>query len=484
MQQQPARGPVLAHSQSGPVLVNDIPKEAISYGLKKAKKPFSKSFVSAIFAGAFIALAFIFYITVTTGSQSSWGVTHLLGGLAFSLGLILVVVCGTELFTSTILSTHAWRNKKITTQTMLKCWLQVFMGNFVGALFMLGLVLMAGLYQLDHGEWGLNAIHIAQHKLHHGWWQAFALGTLCNLLVCLGVWMTLSQQDNLTKAMLLILPVAMFVSTGFEHSIANLFMVPLGISLRHLAEAGLYTVPHTTLAALQDLNISQFLIHNLIPVVLGNIAGGSLLLGLGSKLEHEKTSTQIPLIQGKPTMTQLNIASKTVSDVCNAAPLAFTSATSLFQAIESLCEHNVRCAPVVTQQNDLLGIVTEQDLLRYLWAEEFSHPVDLTVGDMMQRQVLTVNPEDKLDAVIEFMCVDREKLFPVNSNGAYLGGAYNSYEERLQKAQSHKPSCYPVLKEGKLVGMLYREDLLKLVQASVKPVSSTDNEKQPEEQVA
>ncbi|MCE9679568.1 formate transporter FocA [Shewanella sp. AS1] len=267
---------------------------AENYGVTKSARGHKQSIALAIFAGAFIALAFVFYITVTTGSTASWGGVRLLGGLAFSLGLILVVVCGGELFTSTVLNTVAWAQKLITTRDMFICWVRVFIGNFIGAILILLLVFAAKMHDLDGGAWGLNALHIAQHKLHHTWGQAFALGILCNMLVCLGVWMTFATKDVLTKVVLLILPVAMFVSSGFEHSIANLFMVPFGIVIANFAGSGFFETVGVSAAEFSDLTVSHFIFHNLIPVVLGNIVGGGVLVGLGfwAVSNQEKNATQ------------------------------------------------------------------------------------------------------------------------------------------------------------------------------------------------
>jgi len=257
---------------------------ASEYGYKKANKGLFQSFGSSIFAGIFIAIAFVFYITVTTGSSASWGMTKFAGGFAFSLGLILVVVCGAELFTSTVLSSVAWAQKRITHQQLISCWIRVYIGNFVGAMLMLLLVIGAKMHLQDGGQWGINAMHIAQHKLHHTWLQAFSLGVLCNLLVCLGIWMTFCTKDMLTKSLLVILPVTMFVSSGFEHSIANLFMVPLGIALQHLFSPELLIELGYSSATFSDLTIGHFVINNLIPVTLGNIVGGAVIVGLGNWL--------------------------------------------------------------------------------------------------------------------------------------------------------------------------------------------------------
>ncbi|MBV7316870.1 formate transporter FocA [Shewanella sp. NIFS-20-20] len=268
--------PSVAHSEPSLCVL------AQQYGYAKVVKSPKQSMGLAMFAGAFIALAFVFYITVTTGAgDAPWGLVRLAGGLAFSLGLMLVVICGAELFTSTVLSTLSFAEKRVTASQLLGCWARVFFGNFIGASMMLVLVLMAGMYQLDHGQWGLNALSIAQHKIHHGWWQAFALGVLCNMLVCLGVWMTFASRDPLTRAVLLMLPVAMFVSSGFEHSIANLFMVPLGIAIAEFAPVSFFQNLGIHAADYHDLTLVNFILNNLIPVTLGNIVGGGVIVGLG-----------------------------------------------------------------------------------------------------------------------------------------------------------------------------------------------------------
>ncbi|WP_245603146.1 formate transporter FocA [Shewanella fidelis] len=259
----------------------NLTQVAEGYGLDKVAKSSWQSFGLAIFAGAFIALAFVFYITVTTGSQGSWGMTRFIGGLAFSLGLILVVVCGGELFTSTVLSTVAWAQKKVTNSDLVKTWGRVYAGNFVGAMLMVLLIFLAGMYQLDGGRWGLSALNIAQHKLHHSWTQAFVLGILCNMMVCLGVWMTFATKDVLTKVVLVMLPVAMFVSSGFEHSIANMFMVPMGIAIHQFADPAWFEALNISPDKYADLTVMNFVFNNLIPVTLGNIVGGGVFVGLG-----------------------------------------------------------------------------------------------------------------------------------------------------------------------------------------------------------
>lgn len=254
---------------------------ADDFGMKKVQKSSWQSFTLAIFSGMFIAIAFVFYISVTTGSEAGWGMTRFIGGIAFSLGLMLVIAAGGELFTSTVLTSVAWANKRITMKEQLQCWTRVYLGNMVGALLMVLLIMLGRLFELADNQWGLSALNIAQHKLHYTWLQAFVLGILCNILVCLGIWMTFATKDLLAKCFLVILPVAMFIAAGFEHCIANLFMLPFGIAVQNFAPDSFFMALDISKDQFSDVNLSNTIFNNLIPVTLGNIVGGSVAIGLG-----------------------------------------------------------------------------------------------------------------------------------------------------------------------------------------------------------
>jgi formate transporter len=495
-----------------PAVISPFEKAA-EYGHAKVTKHFGQSFGLSVFAGAFIALAFVFYLTVTTGSaQSSWGLVRFSGGIAFSLGLILVVVLGGELFTSTVLSAIAWAQKRVTTKQLLGCWMRVYLGNLCGAMLILVLVMMSKMYAMDGNEWGLNALHVSQHKIHHDWSQAFALGTLCNLLVCLGVWMTFSCKDALAKSLLLILPVAMFVSCGFEHSIANLFMVPLGIAIQHFAGNEYFTALGVIPQAFADLTISNFVFNNLIPVTLGNILGGAVFVGLGyfwidnanthitvqgptlhtnaiaqtqiqshtqslaisEEYQHSSLTlqTQYQPSQFQPSQfqsSQEDLAMKDkiqkliVSELMDTKPTTLSVDTCIYQALKLLAQNNLRSAPVVNDDNQLVGFVSEQDLMRSLWSEEFASSLPISVKDIMQTKMLTVAPTEKVVQLLEFMVVDKKKLFPVTDSGMYISGGYQSYEERLRDASAAVPSAYPVVENGRLCGVIRREALMQML---------------------
>ncbi|MFC3023538.1 formate transporter FocA [Vibrio zhugei] len=254
---------------------------ASEVGVGKATKPLFKSFLLAISAGMQIGIAFVFYTLVTTGTQDvAFGFSKLIGGLAFSLGLILVVVTGGELFTSSVLTLVAKACGKITWKQMLSNWAVVYAGNFCGSLLLVGIMLLTQQYISDHGAVGIHAMHISQHKLHHTFIQAVALGLMCNLLVCLAVWMTFGARSMSDKVLLLVLPVAMFVACGFEHCIANMFQVPMAIGIKAFAPESFWQMTGATLSQFSDLNWSTFIINNLIPVTIGNMIGGGLVVGL------------------------------------------------------------------------------------------------------------------------------------------------------------------------------------------------------------
>ncbi|QDJ13113.1 formate transporter FocA [Mergibacter septicus] len=247
---------------------------------KANKRPFL-SFASAISAGACIALAFIFYTTTQTGSAGvAWGLSKLVGGLVFSLGVIMVVLFGTELFTSSTMTITARVAGRITTWQMLRNWIVVYLGNFVGSLVMVAIIWFSGQLMADHSQWGLTILKTAQHKIHHTWFEAFNLGILCNVMVCIAVWLSYAGRTVTDKAFIMILPIALFVSSGFEHCVANMFMLPLGILTAQYSPPEFWQQLGIDPALYADLDLYHFIVKNLIPVTLGNIVGGAVFVAL------------------------------------------------------------------------------------------------------------------------------------------------------------------------------------------------------------
>lgn len=256
-------------------------KVAENAGVYKATKHPLTTFYLAITAGVFISIAFVFYITVMTGSsEMPYGMAKLVGGICFSLGLILVVVCGADLFTSTVLIVVAKASGKITWRQLAYNWVNVYIGNLVGALFFIALIWFAGQHMAANGQWGLTVLQTSSYKLHHSFVEAVCLGTLANLMVCLAVWMSYSGRTLTDKILVMILPISMFVAGGFEHSIANMFLIPLGIVIKNFAAPEFWQSIGMNAEHFAHLTLGHFITDNLIPVTIGNIIGGGLLVGL------------------------------------------------------------------------------------------------------------------------------------------------------------------------------------------------------------
>ncbi len=271
----------MEHSQFDSLLPPQMAERAADTGVSKATKAAYKSFLLAISAGIHIGIAFVFYTVVTTGAHDvPYGITKLLGGIAFSLGLILVVITGGELFTSTVLTLVAKASGKISWKQLVKNWTVVYLGNLCGSVLLVIIMLSTRQYMEDGGQLGLNAMAISKHKLHHTFTQAFSLGLMCNILVCLAVWMTFSARSLTDKVMVLVLPVAMFVSSGFEHCIANMFQVPMAIGIKNFAPETFWQITGANIADYADLTMVNFIVNNLIPVTLGNVVGGGVFVGM------------------------------------------------------------------------------------------------------------------------------------------------------------------------------------------------------------
>lgn len=233
-------------------------------------------FALALLAGAFIAFAAAFFTVVTHNSNLGLGITRLLGGLAFCLGLILVVVAGAELFTGNNLLVMACVDKKITFYQLLINWSVVFLGNLCGSLGLVLLIYLSDHWLMSNGAVGAQAVMIANSKVNLGFMQAFTSGILCNALVCLAVWLCFACHTVTDKILAIIFPITAFVTLGFEHSVANMYFIPAGVLAK--SNQGIIKLVDNSID-LSYLNLAGF-IHNLVPVTLGNITGGSVFVGM------------------------------------------------------------------------------------------------------------------------------------------------------------------------------------------------------------
>ncbi len=268
--------------------------KAEDLGVKKANLPLVNMFVLAILAGAFIGIGAIFATTVSAGGMAvkdaagaaafstgmPYGITRLLTGLVFSVGLILVIVGGAELFTGNTLITMAFASKKVTLARLLQNWTVVYIGNFVGSILTAYIVFLGKQYTFGSGAIGLTALNIGKSKTALTFIQAVALGIMCNALVCMAVWMCYSARTTTDKILAIIPPIATFVAAGFEHSIANMYFIPLALFVKGSGDTAFFEAIGKTAESFPHLTWGNFFLANLLPVTIGNVIGGGIMVGL------------------------------------------------------------------------------------------------------------------------------------------------------------------------------------------------------------
>ncbi len=252
-------------------------------GVKKAELNTWTMFALAVLAGAFIGTGAIFCTVVTTGLGAAgvgYGIIKLLGGLVFCLGLIAVVVAGAELFTGNNLIIMAFASGRIGFGSLLRNWVIVYIGNFVGSILTAIVMLLTKQYMSAGGALGVNALGIANTKCGLGFVQAIALGIMCNALVCLAVWLCASARSTTDKIMAILFPITAFVAAGFEHSVANMYFIPVGLLIKNFGVSGFWEAVGKTGADFGNLTWGAFFFSNLLPVTIGNIIGGAGFVGL------------------------------------------------------------------------------------------------------------------------------------------------------------------------------------------------------------
>lgn len=274
------------------LLPPEMALKAETIGVKKAHLAAGKMFLLAMLAGAFIALGAIFATTVSAGSITvrdalgqvsatsalPYGVTRLLAGLAFTLGLILVVVGGAELFTGNNLMIMACLSHKISLIQLLRNWGIVYLGNFTGSILTALIMFATNQYTQGNGAIGLNALNMANAKTGLEFLPALASGIMCNVLVCLAVWLTYSARSTTDRILAIIPPISAFVAAGFEHSVANMYFIPIGLFIKSWGSPAFFQSIGKSAADFTSLTWGNF-VGNLIPVTLGNIIGGAVMVG-------------------------------------------------------------------------------------------------------------------------------------------------------------------------------------------------------------
>jgi formate/nitrite transporter len=275
-----------------PIMPAAMALRAEESGVKRAATDPVTLLVLSVLAGAFISFGAIFATTVSAGSIEigttdgatalsaglPYGVVRLLSGLAFSVGLILVVVGGAELFTGSNMIVMAWASGKVGTRDLLLNWTLAFAGNFVGAFLTAALMFYTTQYTFGAGSVGLVALTTANAKASLAFVPALTLGIMCNALVCLAVWMCYSARTTVDRVLTIVPPIAAFVAAGFEHSIANIYFIPMGLFIKAGAPDFFWSSIGKTAADFPGLTWNNFIIGNLMPVTIGNIIGGSIMV--------------------------------------------------------------------------------------------------------------------------------------------------------------------------------------------------------------
>jgi len=248
----------------------EIAAKVESIGVVKARLPFLSMLMLGVLAGAFIGLGALYFVIVKSDSSLSFATSQIIGGLTFSLGLILVIVAGAELFTGNNLQAMAWAEGKLTTSELLKNWLIICLANFIGASSLAVLVFLSGHTEMNGGRVAEQYVVIATAKGSLPFWSAFFKGMLCNVLVCMAVWMALAGRSVIDKVVAIVFPISAFVAAGFEHSIANMYFFPMAIMVETFGDVGTQT----------EVVSWMGMVKNLIPVIMGNLIGGCVLVGL------------------------------------------------------------------------------------------------------------------------------------------------------------------------------------------------------------
>jgi formate transporter len=247
----------------------EIAQRIESVGVSKARLPALPLLMLGMLAGAFIGLGAMLFVLVKSDATLSFASSAILGGLVFSLGLLLVVVAGAELFTGNNLLVMAWADGRIGSAEVLRNWVLVCLANFIGAAGLAVLVFASGHPDLNGGAIGQQVVKIALAKQELSPVHAFFRGVLCNVLVCMAVWMAMAGRSVVDKAVAVVPPIMAFVAAGFEHSIANMYLMPLAMLLQHFGPLG--ATPPVTWGGM---------LGNLLAVIAGNLVGGSVLVGL------------------------------------------------------------------------------------------------------------------------------------------------------------------------------------------------------------
>jgi len=372
-------------------------------GIVKGNLDFVSTFVLAVLAGAFIAFGAASYTYVIHDTQLSMGMTKLIGGLVFCLGLVLVIVAGAELFTGNSLIVMAYVSRKVTLRKLLRNWSIVFVGNFFGSVGMAILIRYTGHWSGSDSLVGVKALMIADGKVNLTFLQALSRGILCNILVCLAVWLCFSGRSVTDKILAIIFPITAFVALGFEHSVANMYFIPAGIiaggnpAVLAAAEKVLGHTPE-----LSRLTISGFLVHNLLPVTIGNIIGGGVLVAAVYWFVYLRRTAVEPI---RRLMT--------------AGPPVVSADSSVAQAVQVMKEVGVGSV-LVGKTGRADGILSEADIVRKVIAQGKA-PDSVQVEQVMSAPIISADIKTRVYDLYRLMADNKIRHLVITDQGRQVG---------------------------------------------------------------
>ncbi|MFC2043395.1 formate/nitrite family transporter [Chloroflexota bacterium] len=372
-------------------------------GIAKSNRDFFSTFILAMMAGVFIGLGAAFFTYVIHDSTLSVGLTKLIGGFVFSLGLILVIITGAELFTGNNLIVMAFVSRKITFGQLLSNWGIVFTGNLFGSLIVVFLIFLTGQWTAGGGTVGVTALMIANGKVNLTFLEAVSKGILCNILVCLAVYLCFSGRSVTDKILAILFPITAFVALGFEHSIANMYFIPAGLLLKHSPEV---------LAAAQDilrgipdlsnLTISGFILNNLLPVTIGNIIGGTLFVGITHWFLFLRPAAIEPI---RKMMTN--------------GPLSVDPSTTVAEAVKIMKQQG-SSSVLVGEPGSAKGIVSEADIVRKVVALE-KDSANVQVDQIMTSPLISVDITTPVYEIYRTMADHRIRHLLITERGKQVG---------------------------------------------------------------
>jgi formate/nitrite transporter len=372
-------------------------------GITKGNLDPLSTLVLAMLAGAFIAFGAALYTFVLHDTTLTLGLSRLLGGLVFCLGLILVIVAGAELFTGNNLIVMAYVSRKVTGRQLLQNWAIVLLGNLLGALIIVVFIYLSNHLKTAGGALSLFALKIAVNKVNLTFIEALMRGILCNLLVCLAVWLCFSGRSVTDKILAILFPITAFVAMGFEHCVANMYFIPVGLVIANdnaLLESAMKLA--TQPLATDSLTIGAFLWNNLIPVTLGNMIGGVFFVGAVYWFVYLRRSAAEPL---------RNIMTK--------GPPAIAPETPIAEAVRVMQAHN-SSSVLVGKLGESLGIVGEADIVKKAVAQGMN-PDTTPVSAIMSAPLISVDIKTTIYGVYRLLAERRIRHVVITEAGKQVG---------------------------------------------------------------